>query len=734
MKARGRLGAQEQNGAEEQARINLSTVAPEDYLFSVALLGLRHCELEPAALPAPLQQVAADLVNQSQAQEETFFALANMSFALQLAGLTQWVNCADSNHAALESVDLEAVDQDRDPEEWLDVGRFEAWPLDPNCREDSYLFDVDYDPKSEPIVTLQVTSGPQDSEYYLAPQLMAWLRVQQLTISAVQAILVHVQRAGLKVAPQEVVAFIRSFNQHWDCFGCDSHLSYAPTFHFMSRDNSRLEKCSDHLTYRYQLMVLELIPDSRWDICPFVGVNINLAQLRQERAALALVAQVAKAPTDDLAQLWPKVLAVWKGSHNLMRKALLDQLLLKHQEQFAFDLLKQSWQRCSDYDYNGLLHVLMSRWFGLLSNIYHAQKLGLLKSWEQWLHSLHQRLPLCTDIKPDIYKIKPDIYKMLPFIPDSVGERYLTALLHKVMYLKHGAGKSTLVLDFAAVPSREQFEAELVSSGWSKESLPQDHQGIDDLFHYIDHRYAAGIYCSLLLVSPRLWFEFFEVTRTGDEERDAQLLFATFARIFPGWQFVGSYQRALLYALVRIEGELGPVFLAAFVRECALRPNLAIVLLDLLSQLSYQDRETFSLIADPQGVQLFLGLKYDPQLWLLGQMRFLIEVDEPYWGPKFSRFVAGVMVEQCLAGSSVEFLDCYRNSLFAFAAALEPQVRAQTLAQIKAKLGVSGDFKLGTARVPKRLKGKTALCNLLKLWSVLEWAQELDYWCEVKSA
>ena len=75
VKARGRLGAQEQNGAEEQARINLSTVAPEDYLFSVALLGLRHCELEPAALPAPLQQVTADLVNQSQAQEETFFAL-----------------------------------------------------------------------------------------------------------------------------------------------------------------------------------------------------------------------------------------------------------------------------------------------------------------------------------------------------------------------------------------------------------------------------------------------------------------------------------------------------------------------------------------------------------------------------------------------------------------------------------------------------------------------------------
>lgn len=729
MKARGRLGAQEQNGAEEQARINLSTVAPEDYLFSVALLGLRHCELEPAALPAPLQQVAADLVNQSQAQEATFFALANMSFALQLGGLTQWVNCADSNHAALESVDLEAVDQDRNPEEWVNE---EGWlPLEiGNMWEDDSIEEREL--QHEPIVTLQVTSGPQESEYYLAPQLMAWWYMRQLEVAALQAILVRVQWAGLKVAPQEAVAFIKSFKRHWVGFRCVSSkkkrfLCVAPTFHFLSRSNTNHHICSGLLTYRYQLMLLDLIPDCRWDICPFVGVESSLAQVRQERAALALVAQVAKAPTDDLAQLWPKVLAVWKGSHNLMRKVLLDQLLLKHQEQCAFDLLKQSWQRCSDYDYNGLLHVLMSRWFGLLSNIYHAKKLGLLKSWEQWLHSLHQRLPLCTDIKPDIYK-------MLPFIPDSVGERYLTALLHKVMYLKHGAGKSTLVLDFAAVPSREQFEAELVSSGWSKESLPQDHQGIDDLFHYIDHRYAAGIYCSLLLVSPRLWFEFLELTRSGDDEHDAQLLFATLDRVFSAWQFVGVYQRELLYALVRIEGELGPVFLAAFVRECALRPTLAIVLLDLLSQLSYQDRETFSLIADPQGVQLFLGLRSDPQLWLLGQMRFLIEVDEPYWGPKFSRFVAGVIVEPCLAGSSVEFLDSYRNSLFAFAAALEPQVRAQTLAQIKAKLGLYGNFKLGTARVPKRLKGKTALCNLLKLWAVLEWAQELDYWCEVKSA
>lgn len=726
MKARGRLGAQEQNGAERQNRINLSTVAPEDYLFSVALLGLRHCELEPAALPAPLQQVAADLVNQSQAQEETFFALVNMSFLLQRAGLKQWVNCADSNLDAQEPVVLAPVDQSSAPEEWVDE---EGWlPLEiGNMWEDDSIEEREL--QHEPIVTLQVTSGPQESEYYLAPQLMAWLRVQQLTISAVQAILVHVQRAGLKVAPQEVVAFIKSFKRHWVGFDQHPFLCVAPTFHFLSRSNTNLQIYSGLLTYRYQLMVLDLIPDCRWDICPFVGVESSLAQVRQERAALALVAQVAQAPTDDLAQLWPKVLAVWKGCHNLMRKALLDQLLLKHQDQFALDLLQQSWEHCSAY--YDLLQVLESRWWGLIANSLRTQN-GLLKAWEQWLSSLRRALPPSSNSGEE--RVQRSITRLLSFLPDSVGERYLTALLHKVMYLKHGAGKSTLVLDFAAVPSREQFEAELVSSGWSKESLPQDHQGVDDLLQYIAHRNAAGIYCSLWLVSPRLWFEFFEVTRTGDEERDAQLLFATLDRVFSAWQFVGSYQRALLYALVRIEGELGPVFLTAFVRECAQRPTLANTLLELMAQLSYQERETFSLIADPQGVQLFLGLRSDPQLWLLGQMRFLIEVDEPYWGPKFSRFVAGVMVEPCLAGSSVEFLDCYSNSLFAFAAALEPQVRAQTLAQIKAKLGVYGDFKLGTARVPKRLKGKTALCNLLKLRAVLEWAKELDYWCEVKSA
>lgn len=589
MKARGRLGAQEQNGAEEQACINLSTVAPEDYLFSVALLGLRHCELEPAALQTPLQQVAADLVNQSQAQEETFFALANMSFTLQLGGLTQWVNCDDRNHFVQEPENLEPVAQDSAPEEWVDEEGTLLLEIGNRWDDDSI---EERELQHDPIVTLQVTSGPQENEHYIAPQLMAWLRLQWVTVSAVQAILVRLQGTGIKVAPQEVVTLIESFIQHWDCFGCRL-LCVAPTFHFASRDNTSFKLCSDLLTYRYQLMVLELIPDSRWDICTFVGVNSNLAQVRQERAALALVAQVSKAPTDDLAQLWPQVLAVWKRCHNLMREALLDQLLIKHQAKLALDLLQQSWEHCSaHYD---LLKVLKNRWWGLLAHCLRAQN-GLLKAWEQWLSSLRRALPPSSNSEEE--RVQRSITRLLSFLPDSVGERYLTALLHKVMYLKHGADKSTLALDFAAVPSREQFEAELVSSGWSKESFPQDHQGVDDLLQYIAHRNAAGIYCGLWLVAPRLWFEFLELTRSGDDEHDAQLLFATLDRVFSAWQFVGRYHHALLYALVRIEAELGPVFLTAFVRECAQRPTLANTLLELMAQLSYQERETFSLIAD----------------------------------------------------------------------------------------------------------------------------------------
>ncbi len=213
-------------------------------------------------------------------------------------------------------------------------------------------------------------------------------------------------------------------------------------------------------------------------------------------------------------------------------------------------------------------------------------------------------------------------------------------------------------------------------------------------------------------VPPALWFELFQLERTGDEEQDAERLFTCFARSFPGWAVFAfddggwEYRGAswskckpgidcVLYFIARVGCELGAVYSDAFYRHCGALlhdydKHAFAIAVGLFAQVGNDEREQLPFVVAPERYQELLAPFRDLRTALCDLALPCVLDSDVCWGPKFSQFywqlLAGLFVPKAWDAFSHIRLSYLCKHLNIVAWMLDPQVRAVAIAQLKKHL------------------------------------------------
>ena len=256
-----------------------------------------------------------------------------------------------------------------------------------------------------------------------------------------------------------------------------------------------------------------------------------------------------------------------------------------------------------------------------------------------------------------------------------------------------------------------------------------------------DREYLA---CLTLLLPPELWFEFFDLKRTGNDLYDASNLFAYFYELYPGWNKIDRYSSEqgefVQYFLLRTQFELGPDYFANFCRKCGRRYVWYETYLSFIENLSYNERESCPLVSGPADVIFDFSSWNDSLDILLNSAHKSFSEPFVHWGPKLSEFYFGQLVDQFVVGSRCTTLELMPQApaLRALALSLDPKVRVQAINRIKQNINACN------AEIA-RLKQPTAFneiyrddalryehmnrYNLQMLLRYFDWADELNELC-----
>ena len=257
-----------------------------------------------------------------------------------------------------------------------------------------------------------------------------------------------------------------------------------------------------------------------------------------------------------------------------------------------------------------------------------------------------------------------------------------------------------------------------------------------------DREYLA---CLTLLLPPELWFEFFDLKRTGNDLYDASNLFAYFYELYPGWNKIDRYSSEqgefVQYFLLRTQFELGPDYFANFCRKCGRRYVWYETYLSFIENLSYNERESCPLVSGPADIIFDFSSWNDSLKILLNSVCKAFSEPFAYWGPKFSEFYFSQLLELFDVGRRCTSLELKQHepALSALALSLDPQVRVQAIKRIKQSINACDTeiARLEQSAASNEIYRDDALrCerinrhNLQLLLRYFEWADELKAMCE----
>ena len=631
-----------------------------DGVLNAALVGLTHKRIAPSDLPAAVAPISAALAAKALDPASEAWALISAVFAYESA----YIDCPVNSISAADMVAYQQAlaqltkvkDKAEAKAETAGYSAVAPTVADAASTQAQAQLVARFKMHQGPIPVVASPAEPENQRY-LSPQLMAALESYSSNAVVWLSLLVRLQGTGIKVPTEQLFSFL--------CTYCRLKSSLNPLYQTVP-----LEFLSSHGRYLLSYMSSDL-----------AAAN-NDYDDHEEDATETFSAAVGSA------DWFTQVSEQWRHGSAVERKGAVAVLLRNFQLDFLLELLESDFKSLAAAERTNLVALLSAHWLAQLTHGYERAAQGAITTTTNitaattesapapqqrltaWLMGLVQ-----TDRSKDV---KAKATALLRCVPGSPLEEQIVALVRQVYTVKEKNGKRSYSL--ADVSTAEYVQQMSVL-------LPE----IDSKYLQKDARLAFAELC--WYVSPALWFELFKLERSGDEAQDAQLLFTTFKQAFPGMEALKAksyhYLRdiAVLYFINRIGPELGEVYRAAFYQHCAESLPYEVVIA-VIKQASYAERETLPLVLAPQRFPLVFKQQKQPVYELLSFATQLCTEPALCWGPKFSQFYLDLLLQQYDREQWAQMyfysITVSPNNLETIAWALAPQVRVQAVTRLQA--------------------------------------------------
>lgn len=619
-----------------------------DEVLNTALIGITNKKLDVSKLPPALTPAVSALMAQGLDPADEAWALTSLVFAYESA----YIACPTNSLSAEEMAQYRAALEASASASAADASDGAAAAGD-----------------NEILARVKLHQGPMpvapcakepEGQQYLSSQFMAHLNEYGDNPVMWLALLTRVRDLGLKVPPSSSQAFVNAF----------------------LRLRSRLQR-------GYQAVPLEFCGTRARYLMPYRRIATQGSTKAELDGELSTVS--SEAVLEDSSD--SKLITQWRLGSAAERKGALSVLLQRHKFELLLDLIEADFKTLAAKERGELLEVLSNNWLQVLSYCYQqglwsasdAAQSAVQTRFASWLLDLAQNDRSST--------VKAEAANVLRLMPGGPWEADMSALVGKVFvatwnkkHLQRSYGLD--VTSPEVVKPLSTFFPELVANLEYAKQYPKARSS---------QNVEAGFFDSLtFLVPPAQWFELFKLERSGDESQDASMLFETFTQYFPGWDAYrkGDYgfwrfSKFASYLIMRIRFELGETYLMAFYQHCIKHLSFS-ALQHMVVSATYDERELIPFIAAPEHypVRLFDDNK---RTWLvLCWPEALYTELEHSWGPKFSRFIANLILDQFethnLAKLSFNFNRYNLPNLYALALGLDQSVKREVKARIEARL------------------------------------------------
>ena len=332
----------------------------------------------------------------------------------------------------------------------------------------------------------------------------------------------------------------------------------------------------------------------------------------------------------------------WLGGDALARRAAVCSLMRRHDMELLLTWLTRDLGALSVREQVELLELIYAHWliqvsFGYQHNWW-AKSAPVLAGLNQLLGVQLQAVGVASEVRAAAARL-------LRLVPHSSFEADWEALLPTVLKVTGSKNKLSISLSDHIV-AREiwpRFFPELSSVPSYQHAIP-------------------------FLVSPQAWLKIGVLERISGELKK---LFAAIAAGFQDWTLLQEHnlRPAVLYFITRVKYELGQEALAAFFSIFGQKLP-APVLLDLGRLSSYDERESWPFLTDPENYPLRIKWVSEPyRVAVFNEAETFVAESAALWGPKFSRKMAQVLVttpdpdESCCQAVALVLDDSVREQI-----------------------------------------------------------------------
>ena len=624
-----------------------------DEVLNTALIGITNKKLDVSKLPPALTPAVAALTAQGLDPADEAWALTSLVFAYESA----YIACPTNSLSAEEMAQYRAALEASASASAADASDGAAAAGD-----------------NEILARVKLHQGPMpvapcakepEGQQYLSSQFMAHLNEYGDIPVMWLALLTRVRDLGLKVPPSSSQAFVNAF----------------------LRLRSRLQR-------GYQAVPLEFCGTRARYLMLYRRIATQGSTKAELDGELSTVS--SEAVLEDSSD--SKLITQWRLGSAAERKGALSVLLQRHKFELLLDLIEADFKTLAAKERGELLEVLSNNWLQVLSYCYQqglwsvgdAAQSAVQTRFASWLLDLAQNDRSST--------VKAEAAKVLRLMPGGPWEADMSALVGKVFVAtwnkKHLLRSYGLdVTSPEVVKPLSIFCPELKEFWEFAKQYPKARPS---------QNVEAHIFNMLTFwVPPAQWFELFKLERSGDEAQDASMLFEAFTQYFPGWD---AYRKRkvdyffcedgiddfISYFIMRIRFELGETYLIAFYQHCVKRLSFWALRHIVVGSATYDERELIPFIAAPEHYQVRLFYDDDRTWLVLCWPEDLYTELEHSWGPKFSRFIANLILDQFethnLAKLSFNFNRYNLPNLYALALGLDQSVKREVKARIEARL------------------------------------------------
>ena len=332
----------------------------------------------------------------------------------------------------------------------------------------------------------------------------------------------------------------------------------------------------------------------------------------------------------------------WLGGDALARRAAVCSLMRRHDMELLLTWLTRDLGALSVREQVELLELIYAHWliqvsFGYQHNWW-AKSAPVLTGLNQLLGVQLQAVGVASEVRAAAARL-------LRLVPHSSFEADWEALLPTVLKVTGSKNKLSISLSDHIV-AREiwpRFFPELSSVPSYQHAIP-------------------------FLVSPQAWLKIGVLEGISGELKK---LFAAIAAGFQDWTLLQEHnlRPAVLYFITRVKYELGQEALAAFFSIFGQKLP-APVLLDLGRLSSYDERESWPFLTDPENYPLRIKWVSEPyRVAVFNEAETFVAESAALWGPKFSRKMAQVLVttpdpdESCCQAVALVLDDSVREQI-----------------------------------------------------------------------